>query len=101
MGVLASGARQILPEFFTAAAKAVSEYMSKEDIKTGSLMPEVTDLREVSLKVAHAVGTEAIRKGVSRPCALSNFQHDNDPTRLHELIRKMRWEPDYLPLVPM
>jgi len=101
LGVLTSGAREVLPEFFTAAARAVSDYMSSDELKRGVLMPDVTALREVSLRVAMAVGEAAIDLGVSRPCAFSSFQHNNDPTRLGTLIRKMRWEPEYVPLVAM
>ena len=101
LGTLASGAREVLPEFFTAAAKAVSSCVSKEAMASGTLLPPVTDLAEVSLKVAQAVGESAIANGVSRPCAFSSFQHQNDPTRLKELVRRMRWSPDYLPLVAM
>jgi malate dehydrogenase (oxaloacetate-decarboxylating) len=99
--VLASGAREVLPEFFTAAARAVAACVTSTDLEEGCLLPDVTLLREVSLKVAQAVGEAAIRLGVSRPCAFSSFQHNNDPARLNELIRRMRWEPVYLPLVAM
>ncbi len=101
LGTLASGAREVLPEFFTAAAKAVSSCVSKDAMLHGTLLPPVTELSAVSLKVAQAVGEAAIVHNVSRPCAFAGFQHQNDPTRLKELIRKMRWEPDYLPLVAM
>lgn len=101
LGVLASGAREVLPEFFTAAARAVSDYVTTEEIKQGCLVPDVTALNDVSLHVAMAVGEAAIKLGVSRPCAFSSFQHNNDPARLSSLIRKMRWEPDYIPLVAM
>jgi len=101
LGVLASGAREVLPEFFTSAARAVSDFVTGKEMQAGTLMPDVTTLREVSLKVAQAVGETAIQKGVSRPPAFSSFKHENDPARLNELIRRMRWEPDYLPLVPM
>jgi malate dehydrogenase (oxaloacetate-decarboxylating) len=101
LGVLASGAREVLPEFFTAAARAVAGFVTSSELEAGCLLPDVTMLHEISLKVAQAVGEAAIRLGVSRPCAFSSFQHDNDPTRLGELIRRMRWEPVYLPLVPM
>jgi len=101
LGVLASGAREVLPEFFTAAAKAVSDFVTRDEMDSGCLVPDVTALREVSLKVAQAVGEAAITLGVSRPCAFSSFQHNNESTRLNELIRRIRWEPDYLPLVGM
>ena len=101
LGVLASGARQVRPEFFTAAAAAVADFVSKEELSQGALLPPVTTLAEVSLKVAQAVGESAINLGVSRNCAFSSFQHQNDPARLKELIRKMFWVPEYLPLVAM
>ena len=101
MGVLASGAREVLPEFFTAAARAVSDYVTTEEMSMGCLVPDVTTLADVSQFVAKAVGEAAINLGVSRPCAFSSFQHNNDPARMASLIRKMRWEPDYLPLVAM
>ncbi len=101
LGTLASGAREVLPEFFTAAAGAVSSCVSSEAMARGTLLPPVTELADVSLKVALAVGESAINNGVSRRCAFSNFQHEHDPVRLQELIRRMRWQPHYLPLVAM
>ncbi len=101
LGVLAAGAREVLPEFFTAAARAVSDYVSSEEMNKGCLVPNVTALRDVSLHVAMAVGEAAIKLGVSRPSAFSSFQHNNDPARLATLVRKMSWEPDYVPLVAM
>ena len=101
LGTLASGAREVLPEFFTAAARAVANCVTAEDLQRGALLPEVTTLADVSLKVAQEVGESAIRQGVSRNCAFSTFQHQDDPTRLKELISRMRWQPDYLPLVAM
>jgi malate dehydrogenase (oxaloacetate-decarboxylating) len=91
----------VLPSFFTAGAKAVAELVSREDLDAGILMPRVEKLKDVSTSVALAVGLAAIRDGVSGPCAFSRFKHKNDPERLKTLIEKMRWEPQYLPLVPV
>jgi malate dehydrogenase (oxaloacetate-decarboxylating) len=101
LGTLASGAKEVLPSFFTAAAKAVAELVPQEDLDAGILMPRVEKLKDVSDSVALAVGLTAIREGVSRPCAFSKFKHKNDPERLKTLIEKMRWEPQYLPLSPL
>lgn len=101
LGVLASGAREVLPSFFTAAARAVSGVVQKEDMTSGCLVPRVSEIKEVSLKVALDVAMTAVEMGVSRPCVFSDFQHENDEQRMKKLIRKMRWEPDYLPLVAM
>ena len=101
LGVLASGAREVLPNFFTAAAHAVSDFVSKKDMEEGRLVPPVRMLSEVGLKVALAVAMCAVREGVSRPCVYSHFKHENDEAKMKELITKMCWKPDYLPLVAM
>ena len=101
LGVLASGAREVSPQFFTAAAAAVSGCVENQDMKEGALVPPVKNLRKISLKVALAVAMCAVEQGVSRPCVFSDFQHENDEARMKQLITKMRWLPEYLPLVAM
>ena len=101
LGTLASGAKEVQPSFFTAAAKAVAEMISPEDLDAGILMPRVEKLQDVSARVAFEVGLAAIRGGVGGSCAFSKFKHKNDPERLKILIEKMRWFPEYLPLVPV
>jgi len=101
LGVLGSGAREVKPQFFTAAAHAVSSCVSKAEMDEGMLVPAVKTLQNVSGKVALAVAMSAVEQGVSRPCVFSSFQHDGDEARMNELLRKMRWDPDYLPIVAM
>jgi len=100
LGVLASGAKVVLPSFFAAAANALADFISAEDLNEGVLMPPVESLSEVSQKVALAVGLAAIRENVSGSCAFSTFQHNNEQHRLERLIEKMQWKPVYLPLIP-
>lgn len=101
LGVLASGAREVRPEFFTAAARAVAEIVPVADLRQGVLYPPISALRRVSRRVALAVGSAAIAQGVSGPCVFSRFQHENDPGRMEELVANMMWEPVYLPLTPV
>jgi len=101
LGVLVSGAKQVLPQFFTAAAHAVSDALTEDELKLGKLMPDVSEIAAISNKVAQAVAVSAIENSVSRPCAYSDFSHKQDPARMKMLIRKMRWEPVYLPMTPM
>ena len=99
LGIVASGALEVLPTFFSAAAHAVAEYVSEKDIEAGILCPPLDELRKVSLKVAKFVATEAIRGGVASPCAYSRYEHKNDPERMNTLIDKMCWNPEYLPIL--
>ncbi|MBU1565376.1 MAG: oxaloacetate-decarboxylating malate dehydrogenase [Proteobacteria bacterium] len=101
LGVLASGAREVLPEFFTAAAYAISEMMDPDDLVQGRLVPPINAIRQVGKKVALAVAMTAVKKGVSRPCVYSDFQHNNEEARMKNLIDRIRWKPEYLPLVAM
>jgi len=101
LGVLSSGAREVLPEFFTAAAHAISDTLTSDELDQGMLMPEIKNIRKVAEKVALAVAMSAVENNVSRPCVYSDFQHNNDEWRMKKLIEKIRWSPEYLPLVPM
>jgi malate dehydrogenase (oxaloacetate-decarboxylating) len=96
LGVVASGATEVLPVFFSAAAHAVAGFISDEDIKDGILCPPLDQLREVSIEVAKRVGAEAIKAGVCQDdCPFSDFKHQNDEERLNTLIDKMIWNPVY------
>jgi len=101
LGVLASGAREVLPEFFTVAAKEIADMMTPEQLEHGMLVPPINDIRKVGKKVALAVAMCAVREGVSRPCVYTDFQHNNDEARMRTIIDRMRWNPEYLPLVSM
>lgn len=100
LGVIASGATKVLPVFFSAAAHAVAEFISDQDIADGILCPPLDQLNEVSLAVAKRVGAEAVKAGVTtRDCAFSRFKHQNDLERLNTLIEKMMWTPEYFKLM--
>jgi malate dehydrogenase (oxaloacetate-decarboxylating) len=101
LGVLAAGAREVLPEFFTAAAHAVAASVSAADLQQGILFPPVAELRTVSLQVAKAVGRAAISRGVSRPCVFCSFWHENNAEKMDLLVERMRWQPEYLPLIAL
>jgi len=101
LGVLVSGAEEVLPEFFTAAAHAIAEMVSNDDLDSQLLMPAVQDIDKVGKKVALAVAMCAVKHGVSRQCVYSDFQHNEDEARMKILIEKIRWKPEYLPLTPM
>ena len=96
LGIIASGAKEVLPTFFSAGAHAVAEYITEDEIKDGILCPPLEKLRDVSIKVAKYVGAEAIKCGVcDQDCAFSEFNHNNDVERLNVIIEGMAWNPKY------
>jgi malate dehydrogenase (oxaloacetate-decarboxylating) len=86
LGVLAAEATRVNDAMFMAAAKAVAELSPAAKDKDGRLLPPVTELRNVSIAVAAAVGRQAQADG------LAPKRHDND---LQERILARVWQPGY------
>jgi len=88
LGVIASGARRVTDAMFSAAARVLCEFSPALKDLDGSLFPPLEAVREISYRVALAVGEEAVQAGLTSTsldaleCAVAN---------------KM-WTPRYLPL---
>ena len=65
LGVIAAQARRVTNQMFIAAARALSDYSPARQLPTASLYPMVEDVREVSRRVALAVGLAAQQSGVA------------------------------------
>ncbi|KAI9316459.1 hypothetical protein BX666DRAFT_1859077 [Dichotomocladium elegans] len=87
LGCVVSQARHCTDPMVFAAARAISECspstISKE--RTLSLLPDIKDAREVSLKVAAAVARKAIELG----------EADEIEGDLEDVVRAYMWEPEY------
>jgi malate dehydrogenase (oxaloacetate-decarboxylating)(NADP+) len=59
LGVMASGARRVTDEMFFAAAEALSEKVTNEDLKLDRVYPSLSRIREVSTAIAVAVAEVA------------------------------------------
>jgi len=86
LGVIASGARRVRQEMFLVAARTLAEMSPLLKDPAGPLFPSLAEIRDVSRRVAVAVGAEAQRLGVA------------DSTTQAELERRIKgkmWEPRY------
>jgi len=75
----------VTDEMFMAAARTLASCTSDADIAQGSLYPPLRGVREVSAKIAAAVGEVAFKRGlaeIDRPGDLVAFMHEQmyDPT---------------------
>jgi malate dehydrogenase (oxaloacetate-decarboxylating) len=86
LAVVASAAGQITEGMFLAAAKALADEMSVEDLKSGALYPSIDRVRHVSRAVALAVFNQAVADGVAPPV-------DDVASVLDSEI----WSPEYVP----
>ena len=66
LGVLASGAAAVPDEMFFAAARALAEIVSAEDLSKGCLFPPLAKIRSVSCAIARAVAEMAHRRGLAQ-----------------------------------
>ncbi len=86
LGVIASGATRVTDAMLMASSEALAQCspMMKDGI--GDLLPPIADIREVSKKIAKAVGLQAFQEGVARTLT---------EAELVERIEGHFWEPEY------
>jgi malate dehydrogenase (oxaloacetate-decarboxylating) len=90
LGVIATGARRVTDVMFSAAARVLSEFSPALSDPDGPLFPPLEVVREVSYRVALAVGTEAVRAG------LTSIKLGS----LERAVSSKIWGPQYVPLRP-
>jgi malate dehydrogenase (oxaloacetate-decarboxylating) len=88
LGVLAADATRVTDTMFMASAKALAAMSPALHDKMARLLPPVKDLREVSAKVAFAVGRQAQADGVA-----PKMPADELEKRIHSFM----WTPVYRP----
>lgn len=91
LGSLVSRATRVTDAMILAGSKAISAFVTPEQEARGLLLPEMKDIREVSAKVAIAVGMAAREAGLGRLV---------DDETLARIVHKAQWEPSYLPYRP-
>jgi malate dehydrogenase (oxaloacetate-decarboxylating) len=88
LGVIATGADRVTDVMFSAAARVLSEFSPALTDPDGPLFPPLELVREVSYRVAIAVGTEAVRAGLT----LIKLES------LERAVSNKMWHPQYVPL---
>jgi malate dehydrogenase (oxaloacetate-decarboxylating)(NADP+) len=87
MGLSIVSANRVTDSMFLAAAKALSEQVTREDLALGRVYPPLTKIREVSAHIAAAVAQIAVNEGLgSKPC----------PYNLLACIKENMYQPEYI-----
>jgi malate dehydrogenase (oxaloacetate-decarboxylating) len=89
LGVIASGADRVTDAMFSAAARVLSEFSPALTDAAAPLYPPLDSVREISRKVAVAVGVEAQRAGLAETTSLA---------MLERKVRIKMWRPHYVQL---
>ncbi len=90
LGVIASGARRVTNEMFVAAARVLAEFSPALKDTAAGLYPRLENVREVSHRVALAVGREAQSRGLAEK---------TDADELERRIEAKTWWPHYVPYI--
>lgn len=91
LGALVAEAGEVTDAMFTAAARALADCVSEEELASFALYPSVSRLREVTRSVAIAVVAQASAEGTGRA-----FEDEDIGAAVDEFL----WEPEYPVLVP-
>ena len=86
LGILSSGAKRVSDAMFMAAARAVAEAAPALHTAGGALLPPLDTVRDVSKKIALAVGLQAQKEGHAKKMSEAALNHK---------IEETMWEPDY------
>lgn len=87
LGVIASGADRVTDAMFSAAARVLSEFSPALTEPDAPLYPPLESVREISRKVAVAVGIEAQQAGLTEITSLDELEQN---------VRDKMWRPHYV-----
>jgi len=87
LGVIAARATRVTDEMFMAAARALAEQVTQDDLDQGSLYPPLKNIRQVSAHIATAVAEIAYTQG---------FAHGPRPNDIVEFVKTQMYEPRYV-----
>lgn len=90
LGAVLSRTKRITSEMLVAAVKALSAQAPALKDPDAALLPDVTDVREISVQIAAAVIKQAIKDDMAQEANIPTDDGD-----LAEWIREQMWEPKY------
>lgn len=93
LGAVLSRTRVLPPSLLVAAVKAFANQAPALKDATAGLLPDVTEVRDVSVKIARAVIKEAVKEGLNEEKDIPT-----DDAELEEWIREQMWDARYRPL---
>ena len=94
LGNVLSRSRLLSDKMLVAAVKAIAAQSPALKDPDKGLVPDVVDVREISVHAAKAVIQQAVEEGLATEKEIP--QKDED---LEEWIREQMWEPRYRPLI--
>ncbi|MFN8613965.1 MAG: NAD-dependent malic enzyme [Vulcanimicrobiota bacterium] len=86
LGVLACQARHVTDSMFSAAARVLASCVNEEDLTVARVYPALSQIRDVSRKIAEEVARVAFAEGLAE---------SREPASIEQLVQNFIWEPVY------
>ena len=94
LGCVLSRAKLLSDKMLVAAVKALAAQAPALRDPDRGLLPDVVDVREISVHIARAVIKQAVDEGLA-----TEKDIPTEDAELEEWVRAQMWEPKYRPLV--
>jgi malate dehydrogenase (oxaloacetate-decarboxylating) len=88
LGIIAAKAKRVTDTMIKAAAQELVRHLPTQKDKNASLLPPISDARQLGRLIGHAVGLQAIKDGQAQV---------SDETALNRELQANIWEPLYVP----
>ena len=88
LGVIASGANRVTDSMFVVASRVLSDFSPALEDPDDSLYPALENVREISRRVAIAVGREAMKLGLAK----------GSKDSIEDRVDNKMWQPHYVVL---
>ncbi|XP_074626264.1 NADP-dependent malic enzyme-like [Acropora palmata] len=92
LGVIASKAQHVTDEMFLLAAESLADQVTSSQLEKGCLFPPLSDIREVSFRVAVDVVKLAYASGLATV--------HPEPSDKEQLVKENLYYPDYISYIP-
>ena len=93
LGAVLSRTKLLTPSMLVAATKALAAQAPALKDPDAALLPDVVDVREISVKIAAAVIRQACKEDLNQERDIPS-----EDGELEEWIREQMWDPVYRPL---
>jgi len=93
LGCVLSRTRLLSDKMLVAAVKALAAQSPALKDPDKGLLPDVTNVREISVHIAKAVLKQAVEEGLAQEKGIPEDEED-----LEEWIREQMWDPAYRPM---
>jgi len=88
LGIIASKAKRVTDTMIMAAAEELARLVPTQKDKQASLLPSLSDSRQLSRSIAQAVGRQAIQDGQAQVAGEDSLSRE---------LQANIWEPVYVP----